>query len=1000
MSVNSSMVSPSPAALINAAGEGDTIELLTDIVLTEGVTVAAGKTITMDLNGKTITGKPAEAKAFSVITNKGDLTIVGEGSIICDHQMVGSTAYAVNTITNSGTLTIDGAIIENKSTASNQIGYAIDNNSGTGNAIVEIDGGEVKASGSNYYDGIRLFCNSQTNENFVTVGGGTVSSIWLQNPSDGAAGKDMKDVKGAVSITGGEVNALYLEPSAAFQAEIAGGYVGKVEYFTTSEGRDLTGFITGGTFGTDVTEYCAPGYKAEVNVDGTYGVQVGLPEVAITDIKGSLTGEDPDLTFALNFAIPNVEDLTEEYLDQLFEAYGDHYVDYVLTISGLDGDSVTFNANGGADGYLAGQYDAWSESWVTVPFSDVVVNDGESLYIMEYAAKLMGKQGLRFTLAEVAAIVQNFDCGVYFTPEFLAEHPELEVNLQLKVFTEDAEGNKIENIDVATNEFENSYAAAVTAEGKQTVYYATFAEAYDAAQAGETVELLQDVRLTAKLTISKGITIDGNGCSIIADETAVWYTVSGKLNIKNYKTHLLGINADGIVLKDIVLDCNDNAAGINVYCAQNVVFDNVSVINDSKGVAAVTVNGSTLTLKDKFSIEKNGVALDISNGSGVTSTLGVTIEDGTVLDLNSKTVKFASVANNDMTGAVDENGDPYFAAMDNAYYYTQAQIDSRTTGYTNGLTLLTNVILVKDVAISSTLDLNGHDLTVVDGKSLKVEKNLTLTGEGSVDGTIKLTKAAAALTAPAGMENVVSGVDGYKVVYSGGVYMLALENTVAWNTVTGAEYETVSAALLAAQSGETVQLLVDVDEPAAILAVLNGVTLDLNGHTLTAYYVLTASVGAYVTDSTNGQGILKVSKDNLALADNSQAMVWKNEESGYRFTAVTFGTQVKANGEGSARFNFYVKELEGIVLAELADGMDDNDGLSIQIKMTYTNSVGAPSELYFNFPMEEVQKYAANLPGYLYMGIGGLDAVTDVTFSAIVKCGNLLIESAPVSYKG
>ncbi len=276
---------------IDAAGDGDTITLIEDFDLYKSVTVAKGQTITLDLNGKTITGEPTVAAGYAVITNKGNLTITGNGTILCDHQLAGSTGYAVNTITNGGTLVIDGATIENKTTASNQIGYAIDNNSGSADAIVTVKGGKVVASGSNYYDGIRLFCNSMTNENSVTVEGGEVSSIWLQNPSDGADAKDTKDVKGSVSITGGTVDALYLEPSTSFAASISGGYIGKVSYFATSAGRDLTGFVTGGTFGSPVeVAFCAAGYQPVDNGDGTYGVKVGASVYGSTVNLGSALG--------------------------------------------------------------------------------------------------------------------------------------------------------------------------------------------------------------------------------------------------------------------------------------------------------------------------------------------------------------------------------------------------------------------------------------------------------------------------------------------------------------------------------------------------------------------------------------------------------------------------------------------------------------------------------------------------------------------------------------
>ena len=228
--------------------------------------------MTLDLNGFTITGTPTNSAAYAVITNRGNLTITDNtteklGKIICDHQLAGSTAYAVNTIVNSGTLTIEAGTIENKSTSSNQIGYAIDNNSTSYNSVVVIKGGKVTVSGTSaYYDGIRQFCNSMTTENSVTIAGGEVSSLWMQNPSDGTT-RNANDVEGSFLIEGGRLTNLWIEPSANFTGSIIGGHVGNVGRFDENntndlENRRLTGFITGGTFGMDVNEYCHEHYDA------------------------------------------------------------------------------------------------------------------------------------------------------------------------------------------------------------------------------------------------------------------------------------------------------------------------------------------------------------------------------------------------------------------------------------------------------------------------------------------------------------------------------------------------------------------------------------------------------------------------------------------------------------------------------------------------------------------------------------------------------------------
>ena len=168
---------------------------------------------------------------------------------------------------------------------------------------------------------------------------------------------------------------------------------------------------------TDVTLTAGDGEGTPTDI-----VVPQLPTATVSVIKNE------DLTFAMNF---KADTATQAQLDY----YGDWYADYVLTIN----KDVTFNANGGADGYLSGQYDAWSANWVNVPFENVTLNANEPLKIMEYAAELMNKQGLKYTYAEVYESVKDFDCGIYFTPEFLAANPDLEVTLELRMYNNEDE---------------------------------------------------------------------------------------------------------------------------------------------------------------------------------------------------------------------------------------------------------------------------------------------------------------------------------------------------------------------------------------------------------------------------------------------------------------------------------------------------------------------------------------------------------------------------------
>lgn len=197
---------PSLQAAINKAAESpqsvDEIRLIRDIQLNEPVTIPAGLSVLLNLNGKSIT-QTSDAPV-SMIINDGNLTIKDSGNtgkIAFTFNGTPNNDKSANVVANKGVLIVNGGEILN-SGSGNQIGYAIDNYNG---ASLTINGGKVAASGSSYYDGIRLFCGSK--ETVVTVNNGEVSSIWAQNPSNNKAA----EVSGTVIINGGTVSATYYE---------------------------------------------------------------------------------------------------------------------------------------------------------------------------------------------------------------------------------------------------------------------------------------------------------------------------------------------------------------------------------------------------------------------------------------------------------------------------------------------------------------------------------------------------------------------------------------------------------------------------------------------------------------------------------------------------------------------------------------------------------------------------------------------------------------------
>ena len=526
---------------------------------------------------------------------------------------------------------------------------------------------------------------------------------------------------------------------------------------------------------------CADEYIAIENSDGSYGIEekVELPKVDVNDITEDYNAKNENpLTFALNFAIGDTKNLTDEYLEKLFRQYGHYYTDYVLTISGLTDESVTFNADGNANGYLGGQYDNWSENWVYVPFDDVTVNNGESLYIMEYAAKLLNQSGLRFTLAEIAEIVVNFDCGVYFTPEFLKANPDMEVTLELKVFTEDKNGNKIADITVATNKFTALDAVAVASvtdsEGKETKY-GTVAEALAAAEAGDTITLFADVEASEVIEIGKSLTINGNGHKITSSASRVIRVTTNDVEVTLNDVNMVstavrvgtsdvrGISIDAglsnvkLTLNNCSVDFTDASANDWAYAVNvsgNGTGHTVTVNGGTyEGANVINVNGANNTVVVKDAILNCTYP---NNDMYAGACIWVLQEQSSSVEANDNTfngtnaVAFNLGTGNTLTESNNTDNTKFVVAKVGDTYYTSladavaAANDGDTVKLLHSVELSETVVNTKTV----TIDLNGKTIIGTDNNTSdnfylinNNKGNLTIT-DNSDEQTGKITLKA------------------------------------------------------------------------------------------------------------------------------------------------------------------------------------------------------------------------------------------------------------------
>ncbi len=329
---------------VNNADAGATVTLLDDATLTEGLVVAADKTVVLDLNSFTVSYESALTKGNAAITNNGTLTITDSSAEKTGKITYKSTAptsnnsYATNTISNNGTLVIDGVVIENATTAG--ASYAIDNNSSVRSATTTINGNSVVTSQK---VAIRLFANHQTADNIVNINGGSITGAYAVSVQKSSVGTG----KVEVNVTGGTLTATHASyPDAIYSSatkgiaqdnvkiNISGGtFDGNV---TIGGGGDSTNVetlvIEGGTFkGTISTsdavnninisggtftykpndEFLADGYEITDNGNDIFGVAERKEPVCAT-----VTGVEDKMTLSAALAYAKANAGTVITLDE------------------------------------------------------------------------------------------------------------------------------------------------------------------------------------------------------------------------------------------------------------------------------------------------------------------------------------------------------------------------------------------------------------------------------------------------------------------------------------------------------------------------------------------------------------------------------------------------------------------------------------------------------------------------------------------------------------
>ena len=261
-----------------AAANNQTVKVLQNITLTETVTIAAGKTVTLDLAGYTVSMNYTENATanHTMISNKGDLTIKtsGDGGKI-SYKYLGAdlgTTYSANAVTtNPGSkLTVLSGTIENTTFDNGTIAYAIDGltNGGLGDVTVNINGGVITSS----RQAVRIFANSTTKTGTLNISGGEITGrVIVQNANDSAN-------KAVLEITGGTFNAN------EYKSDVL--YVGG----SNSSTIDIDASVSGGTFNGEITDTHVLGFITGGNFSATAAQNTSVDLLA----EGFAFNDTPD----------------------------------------------------------------------------------------------------------------------------------------------------------------------------------------------------------------------------------------------------------------------------------------------------------------------------------------------------------------------------------------------------------------------------------------------------------------------------------------------------------------------------------------------------------------------------------------------------------------------------------------------------------------------------------------------------------------------------------
>lgn len=786
---------------ISSVKDGGTVTLLKDVALSATQEITG--TLTIDLNGYKISNGTIAKNGYMLKINYGaTLNLVGnaENSAIIDSRT--NTTGTVTAICVLGELHVKGDNL----TISRGKGIAIkvDESGADKLGKLTVESGTITSDQAVQNWGISTITGGTFNGDvnsaaYSDIGGqltiidGTFSKnvyTWqMKYPSDwpNAAAK--------IDISGGTFNGTI--------AELYGDGVENLQPVTNvsfpADGSCPEGVvsITGGTFSSDVEDYCAIGYTTQ-EANGAYQV---VPTGGM-EVKTETTGDSVSVSVGGSY---NTDD--DQNGDEVNTENSTIQID-VTTGSKESGSSDPVADEGVTSATVSIANESLTS--VTESSNDVsLVTDAATLNISsdawadmtraaDSAAVVISvevkKENDKVTGWEITAKAGNADVFTDSTPSTIdvtVPYSALEGAADVVVYctdegqrgpmktTWDKNGGKL----TWTTPHFSGFAAQEVAEDAETTWVTndenaatgsgSLTQALNAmAASGGTITLRKDIEVSnesitaaseAIYTIPNGVTLDGAGHSITAK--AEGWTEN---NSQDYpqKNPILGVTAEGatVTIKNLtIVGHSKTRHGINVWSKTadsssqpNVTLENVKIQNC--GTAAVVVSNGKVTATNLTTSGNTWGAVNVDNGGSFTlkgddndmaepAKIWTEKPAGSASGATSITLDGSNFSSFDdvkgvgdnlkgftyYTDDVSELGEAYNETTKTVYEDLDTALDSSNVNENDVVTVVKNASLDSDASIPENVTLK-----VAEDVTLTIEEGATLTNNGTLEnsGTI------------------------------------------------------------------------------------------------------------------------------------------------------------------------------------------------------------------------------------------------------------------------